>query len=307
MIRLNDMTLEQRLAALERAFDLKWLDTAGSGASDIRSYYRVTRHAYSRYHDPGNAVHMGLSDGPEFQPDDLTAQARFVDGRLQPGDTQVVELATGRGMNAIWLARRHPDRQFLGLDLTPAQLAYAHRDGAEVPNFTAQEGNFHDLSSIADGSVDLVFIVEALCHSDDKPRVATEVARILRPGGQFIVIDGYRGRLAVACSAAENRALHLLARGMAVTSFQAYDDVRHCLQTNGLAVEDEQDRSAQVLPSLKRSARLAERYLNRPFAAWLMRRLLPRQLINTGVSGALFPILLELGVFAYWITVLRKG
>lgn len=297
-----DITLDR----LARFFDLDRLDRAGSDARAIQDYYRVTRHAYSRYHDPGNAVHMGLSEGPEFHPDDLTAQARFVEGRMPSDTLTVLELATGRGMNALWLARRHPEISVHGLDLTEAQLAYARQDGADVPNFSVSRGDYHDLSRFDDSSIDLVFVVEALCHSDDKPKVAAEVGRILRPGGQFIVVDGYRGPMSADCSDAQNRALHLLARGMAVTSFQPYQTVRNELIQNGLAIIEEQDRSAQLKPSLDRCARLADKYMSRPFSAWMMRRLLPRQLVNTGVSGALFPLVLDLGLFTYWITVLEK-
>lgn len=298
--------LEETLAGLERFFDLKKLERARSDALGIQDYYRLTRHAYSRYHDPGNAVHMGLSEGSEFHPDDLKAQAAFVESRMPEGTQAVLEIATGRGMNTIWLARRHPDVRFHGIDLTEAQLEYARQDGADLENVATSRGDFHDLSEFHDDRFDVVFVVEALCHSEDKARVAKEVARVLRPGGRFVVVDGYRGRPVDKGSDAENRALQLLARGMAVAKFETYQDVCDHLVGSGLAIVEEQDRSSQLKPSLDRCARLADKYMKRPIAAWIMRRLLPRQLINTGVSGALFPLVLENGLFTYWITVLEK-
>lgn len=299
--------LEALLDRLGRRFDLGRLARAGADRGAIQTYYRVTRHAYSRWHDPGGAVHMGLSAGESFHPGDFEAQARFVESRLPAGARAVLELGTGRAMNALWLARRHPEIEVLGLDLTEAQLAYARADGADVPNFRAARGDFHDLSALAPGSVDLAFVVEALCHSADKPRVASEVVRVLRPGGLFIVIDGYRTRPEAACTPAENRALRLLARGMAVAAFQPYDAVRGALVRAGLEIVEEEDRSAQLMPSLRRHAARAERFVARRIAGWLARRVLPRPLVGTIVSGALFPALLERGLIAYWITVLRKA
>lgn len=300
----ND-SVEARLDRLSSVFDLDLYARAASDARAIQSYYRLTRHAYSRYHDRGNAVHMGLSDGDTFHPDDFQAQAKIVEQWL-PDRAEVLELATGRGMNALWLARRHPDAKLHGLDLTEAQLAYARRDGAEVANFHPAQGDFHDLSRFSDASLDLAFVVEALCHSDDKARVMAEVGRALRPGGVFIVIDGYRTRAPSACSEPENRALALLARGMAVTAFHPYDQVRAALTAGSLDLVEEQDRSHQLMPSLRRHGDRALRFLGPSTKAWFARRLLPRAVLGTVITGALFPVLLDRGLISYWVTVLRK-
>ncbi|MEM6622867.1 MAG: class I SAM-dependent methyltransferase [Pseudomonadota bacterium] len=298
--------LQNRLDELSRLFDLDQLSEVRCGPVEIERYYRVSRHAYSRYHDRGNAVHMGLSESGSFHPEDFQGQAKFVSSRLPEAATTILELATGRGMNSIWLARSHPELRIVGVDITPAQLAYAEHDGKDVTNFQARYGDFHDLSAFEDGSQDLVFVVEALCHSDSKERIAREVWRVLRPGGRFIVIDGYRGRPAHECSLAENRALALLARGMTVGSFEGYPAVRSAIISAGFDLTEEHDRTDQILPSLERCDRLARRYLNRPIIARIIKALLPRPLVSTAVSGYLFTELSGRGVFAYWISVFDK-
>ena len=300
---LADQDLRLRLNRLARYFDLDKLAEADCSAKGIQRYYRLSRHAYSRYHDKGNAVHMGLSEGETWRPEDMFGQAAFVERHLN-GARNVLELATGRGMNSLWLARRHPTVQFQGIDLTPAQLNYARKDGADVANFNADTGDFHDLGTFPPNSQDLVFIVEALCHSDRKGKVLEQVHKVLRPGGTFIVIDGYRVTRNTGPEA--ERALRLLARGMAVPDFMPYgafvDDVRG----SPFELAEQQDRSDQIMPSLRRFEALADRFMGTRFKYRLMRAALPKVLLHNVVSGYLFPTLMEMGAISYWLTVLQK-
>lgn len=295
--------LNARLGHLSHFFDLKKLAQADCSARGIQRYYRLSRHAYSRYHDKGNAVHMGLSRDGTWRPEDMFGQASFVEDRLD-GAKDVLELATGRGMNSLWLARRNPDVQFYGIDLTPAQLDYARKDSAGVPNFAVAQGDFHDLSGFAAQSQDLVFVVEALCHSDRKAQVLSEVHRVLRPGGIFIVIDGYRNDN--QNSPATETALRLLARGMAVPDFMAYSEFLSIVDDSPLSLTEHHDRSDQIMPSLRRFETLANRFMSPRLKYRVMRAVLPKPLLHNVVSGYLFPTLLQAKTISYWLTGLRK-
>ena len=274
-----------RLDRLGRFFDLERLARADCSGRGIQRYYRVSRHAYTRFHHRGNAIHMGLSDGDALCDDDFFAQAAFVEVQITPDTSNILELATGRGANALWLARRNPGVQFHGLDLTPAQLAYARRDAANLTNLTLSLGDFHDLQAFAPDSLDLVFVVEALCHSPDPGRVLNQVRRILRPGGRFVVIDGYRTDAPLETSAETDQALRLLARGMAVPDFKHYDEFLKTAHESQMDVVEDQDRSAQIMPSLKRFEALADRFLTGRLKMRVLRAVLPRPLLGNVVSG----------------------
>ncbi|MEM7056596.1 MAG: methyltransferase domain-containing protein [Pseudomonadota bacterium] len=298
-----EIDIQARLDRLARYFDLGALAQADCSAKGIARYYRLSRHAYSRYHDKGNAVHMGLSEGDIWRPEDMYGQAAFIEEHL--GEARnVLELATGRGMNALWLARRHPSVRFHGIDLTPAQLTYARKDSADVANFTASEGDFHDLSGFASESQDLVFVVEALCHSDRKQEVLDQAHRVLRPHGTIIVIDGYRAN--GEAEQITDQALRLLARGMAVPDFMPYQDFQDLVEECPFEIVEEHDRSQQIMPSLKRFEGLANRFMSPRLKMRIMRALLPKPLLHNVVSGYLFPALMEAGAISYWLTVLRK-
>lgn len=296
--------LRKKLDRLAAVFDLDGLATTPCGTAEISRYYRVCRHAYTRYSRGTGAIHLGLSRSDTFRPQDLAAQADIVGRHLPRGARKILELATGRGYNALRLARRHPGIEVHGIDLTPAQLAHARRDGHGVTNFLAAEGDFHDLSRFATGTLDLVFVVEALCHSADPACVLGEVARVLRPGGVFVIFDGYRGD--APPTPQTDRVMRLLARGMAVPDFAPYASFRARLTGRPFEIVAEEDLSAQTLPTLRRLEAGAAWFLARRWRARLMRALLPRPLVANAVSGYLFPVLAEIGAFRYRLTVVRR-
>ena len=77
-------------------------------------------------------------------------------------------------------------------DNSPAQLAQdelvSRRDG--LPLRTV-EGDAADLSAFPDATFDAVVICLALEHVDDFARALTEAARVLEPGGTFLLNTPY--------------------------------------------------------------------------------------------------------------------
>ncbi|MGF1501184.1 MAG: methyltransferase domain-containing protein [Paracoccaceae bacterium] len=298
--------IARRLVDLGAVFDLDRVARAPTDPRAVQRYYRASRLAYSHFHDRGNSLHMGLSDSERFEPADMLAQPRFVETQWREDTRQVLELAMGRGMNALWLADRHPQIVFHGIELSPAQFRYARRGARTRPNVRPRLGDFHDLSAYDAKSMDAVFVVDALCYSTEKSRVLAEAHRVLRPGAPMIVFDGYRGRLPGDCTAEEDRAALLLARGMAVPEFEPYARFRDTCRQSPFALVAEGEYSDRILPTLRRFERLARRFLRRPRRARLLAHVLPDALVDNAVSGYLFPLLLETRVVSYWMTLLRK-
>lgn len=298
--------IARRLDRLGVIFDLDRLATAPCDAAAVRRYYRACRAAYTRFHDPQNTLHVGLSRDGTVRAEDVFAQMQIVERHLPPEADRVLELATGRGANAGWLAARRPGIAIEGVDLSPVQLRYARRVAGAHPGYSPREGDFHDLSATASGSVDLAFVIDALCYSRDKARVLAGIRRVLRPGGAFLVFDGYATRGDAEMSPIEARAARLHARGMAVPAFEPYPAFRETARSAGLEIAEETDLTAAVIPGVRRFERLAARFLARPRAARALAAVLPRALTANAVSGYLFPCLLESGVLGYRLTVLRR-
>ena len=299
-------TIDQKLRQIERVFDINPLLALQPDKKYIQKYYRANKLAYSLFHTKTGIIHMGISRTGSFNEDDLLEAARLVEKYIKSlGAKNVLELATGRGGTSVWLAKRYPKVTFHGLDLSPAQLAYAEHQAKKLPNYEPRQGDFHRLDTCADGSLDIVFIIEALCYSKDRTQVLSEARRVLRKDGVFIILDAYSKKPRSEMTEQERLACKLTELGMAVEEFTDYPSLLEIAKQHGFRVESSVEVSSFILPSLRRFERLARRYLKRPRTAKSISKLLPKELTYNAISGLLMPDLIEQGLASYWITVLR--
>lgn len=117
----------------------------------------------------------------------------------------VLDLGCGTGRDCYVAARlAGPEGRVLGVDMTPEQLAvarrhrefHARRAGLAEPNVEFLEGPMEDLAAlgIRDASVDVVISNCVLNLAADKARVFSEIARVLRPGGELYFADIFADR-----------------------------------------------------------------------------------------------------------------
>lgn len=104
------------------------------------------------------------------------------------GNECALDVACGPGTLARVFARRVP--WICGLDLTPAMLARAQKETAEeqLENFRQVCGNALAMP-FPDGTFDLVVTSYSIHHIPDAAATFREVARVLRRGGKFGVLD----------------------------------------------------------------------------------------------------------------------
>lgn len=119
---------------------------------------------------------------------DTSDVAAALRGITPPLGARALDVATGGGHTALWLARH--GWQVTAGDISPRMLDNATRLLAEegfsleARLFPAEELPF------ADQTFDLVSSRVAPHHFSSPPRFVAEAARVLRPGGYFLLIDG---------------------------------------------------------------------------------------------------------------------
>ena len=101
------------------------------------------------------------------------------------------DLGCGPGYLAVELAHRAPGLHVTGVDLSDAMLTQAIANARLAG--VAHQTDFRTADAAAlpfpDASLDLVVSTLSLHHWDDPVPIFNEVARVLRPGGAFLLFD----------------------------------------------------------------------------------------------------------------------
>ena len=102
---------------------------------------------------------------------------------------KTLEVAVGTGLN---LALYPDDVTLTGLDLSSEMLAIARERSAELDRaIDLCEGDAHDLPFEND-SFDTIVCTYSLCNIPDPQLAVIEMKRVLKPGGQLILVDHIR-------------------------------------------------------------------------------------------------------------------
>jgi len=143
--------------------------------------------------------------------------------------TRALDVACGTGDFAFELARRFEDAEVLGVDFAPAMLELARRKNMS-PHVAFKEGDALSLSDALDGTFQLCTCAFGFRNFADRRKALREIARVLAPGGELIVLEFFRPRspaLWLAVSAWIRLVSSLFAHGKA----SAYRHLRESIRS----------------------------------------------------------------------------
>ena len=123
--------------------------------------------------------------GTERAREQLLAQAA-----LRPTD-RVFDLGCGTGTLAVMIKRRFPQVEIVGLDPDPKALARARKKAAREDLAIQFDEGFGDQLPYPAASFDRVFSSLMFHHlqAEEKENTLREVHRVLKPGGEFHMMD----------------------------------------------------------------------------------------------------------------------
>lgn len=226
-------------------------------------------------------LNYGFDDGIELplDPEDEPHKLRLglyhhVASAVDIKNKDVLEVASGRGGGASYMARHLYPRSVHGVDLGPKAVAFCQRFYS-VPSLSFSRGNAEALD-LPDSSYDVVINIEASHYYSNKVKFLAEVYRVLKPGGFFLFAD--------------------------MRPADKVGDLRDLLESSGLIIVRQEDITANVLSALdkdndyKRTVieRSVPRLMQKPFSTF------------AGVKGTLFYNHLQSGSLYYLNFVLQK-
>lgn len=101
---------------------------------------------------------------------------------MQSQPRSVLDAGCGEGFVAHYLASRHPEAQFTGVDLSPEAIDYAQQHFGEAATY--RTGSIYKLP-FSDNSFDTVLCSEVLEHLDEPDMAVAELRRVAR---RFVLI-----------------------------------------------------------------------------------------------------------------------
>jgi len=296
-------TLEQKIGDIKNIIDINHLLEEENSKEIVKKYYLVNRIAYTLFHSVKGYVHMALSEDGKYHAKDLERMPQEVEKHILEIDAKkVLELASGHGANTIFLAKRNPSVKFFASDLStkPKKAFY------KLKNTSFGFNDYHNLEHYESNSFDLIFIFEALCHSNNKSKVLSEMRRLIKPSGRIIIFDGYYGNKRSSLNKNEILASELTSVGMAVGGFTEIEDFENDIKTIGLEILEKEDITDKILPNVKRFEKLASIFFSLGLLSKIITKIFPDIFVRNTLSAYLMLNLLKDDVAVYYKHILTK-
>jgi cyclopropane fatty-acyl-phospholipid synthase-like methyltransferase len=171
------------------------MDDSELDTDEVAAIYDELLTTYQKQweHQGHRSLHLGYydDDHTEAGPAAMNTMRILSDALDISSSDTVLNVGCGAGEDSVWNARAH-EATVIGVNISESQLDYARQnahehDVAELTEFRYDD--FHELSTIEDDSIDVVWGLEALSHSHDRTAVLKEASRVLNEGGRVGFTD----------------------------------------------------------------------------------------------------------------------
>lgn len=304
IIDLNE--LDKYLRKIDSVFPCGNIINRNINSKNVISYYRDSSAVYKYVHSYKGAVHMAINYDGIFNKKGFFTQLNEITKFINESKTEkVLELGCGKGFNSIFLARKLPAIEFSGIDITDQHLTVAKKKSHPIENIKFAYGDFHKLD-FEDSSFDFIFELESICHANDSSQVLSEVYRVLKSGGQFVLYDGFRQVGFESLHDNLIQAAILTEKSLAVNRVNEIDDWLKIASKTGFKLKVKADLSQNIMPNLCRLQILARRYFENPLLAKIFLKLFSQNAMMNCISALLMPFTVYNKAHGYYKIILEK-
>ncbi|MEP4092665.1 methyltransferase domain-containing protein [Reichenbachiella sp.] len=224
----------------------------------LRAYYEEAGPDYAAW-SPGFNMHFGYYNWTlnPFNRESMlnNMNQKMLDkldlGRLQNGT--IADFGCGLGATLRYAHQQYPQLNYSGITLVPWQVQQAellNRNEGVSKNIHIIEGDYSQ-TPYEDNSVDGIWAIESSCYADgaNKSNLLREIYRVLRPGGKFVIADGFRKHQR-PLNKLVTSAYRQLCHSWALDELGDIGEVSSSLKTIGFKHIDVQNISYRVAPSV---------------------------------------------------------
>lgn len=221
---------------------------------EIARYYDVSESQYRVFWDleKSRSLHYGYWDAStkNFNEALLNINNILSQKASITIDDVVLDAGCGIGGSSIWLAK-NIGCKVTGISISQKQVSTANAIAAKegVDHLAKFYLNDFTDTSFTNESFTIIWAIESICHSADKPAFLKEAFRLLKKGGRLILADFFKKENLKGKDAGQ---IQQWAHGWAVHDFATQQEFEDQIQKSGFDQIKTKDASNAILPSAKR-------------------------------------------------------
>lgn len=197
----------------------------------IRYFLETTEHSYlANWAGESLGFHFGLADETTSSlAESLLNTNSYLADRACIGEgTRVLDAGCGVGGSAIWLAQNRGAR-VTGVTLVERQVELARRFAEERGVVESVDFLCRDMldTGFSEGTFDVVWNLESLCHAVDIDAYFEHVNYLLRDGGYFVCTDLCSGEIH------DPELERVICEGWAMAALRSPDEIVAALEKRG--------------------------------------------------------------------------
>jgi sterol 24-C-methyltransferase len=227
--------------------------------------FDATAEAY--YAHWGEFFHLAIF-APDDDPDDFEGalertHQRYFEAIGGCEATRILEVATGGGAFAEWMADRTPG-EVVGVDLSAVQLerARARLQGRSRSNLRLVRHDVMQIADLDEPMFDAAVCLDAACYFPEKDAALQGITTRLRSGAKFLLVDWCRAERPSGLQ--EEMVLEPFYRYWGIPELETSCRYQMAFRDAGLRLLQVEDLSEHVRPNWERGYRAAQRALENP-------------------------------------------